>query len=47
MKYPVQLEFFIDADAARPAEEVKEVVVQISAYWNCSASHMTVIDVND
>ena len=47
MKYTVQLDFFIDEDAVRTDEEVKEVVEEIFDYGNCSASNIKVIDVND
>ena len=47
MKYTVQLDFFIDEDAIRTDEEVKEVVEEIFDYSNCSASNIKVIDVND
>ena len=47
MKYTVQLDFFIDEDAIRTDEEVKEVVEEIFDYSNCNASNIKVIDVND
>ena len=47
MNYTVQLDFFIDEDAIRTDEEVKEVVEEIFDYSNCSASNIKVIDVND
>ena len=47
MKYTVQLDFFIDEDAIRTDEEVKEVVEEIFDYNNCSATNIRVISVND
>ena len=47
MNYTVQLDFFIDEDAIRTDEEVKEVVEEIFDYSNCSASNIRVISVND
>ena len=47
MNYTVQLDFFIDEDAIRTDEEVKEVVEEIFDYSNCNASNIKVIDVND
>ena len=47
MNYTVQLDFFIDEDAVRTDEEVKEVVEEIFDYSNCSATNIRVIDVND
>ena len=47
MKYTVQLDFFIDEDAVRTDEEVKEVVEEIFDYSNCSAMNIRVISVND
>ena len=47
MNYTVQLDFFIDEDAIRTDEEVKEVVEEIFDYSNCSATNIRVISVND
>ena len=47
MNYTVQLDFFIDEDAIRTDEEVKEVVEEIFDYSNCSATNVRVISVND
>lgn len=47
MNYTVQLDFFIDEDAVRTDEEVKEVMREIFDCSNCSASNIKVIDVND
>ena len=47
MNYTVQLDFFIDEDAVRTDEEVKEVVEEIFDYSNCNASNIKVIDIND
>ena len=47
MNYTVQLDFFIDEDAIRIDEEVKEVVKEIFDYSNCDATNIRVISVND
>ena len=47
MNYTVQLDFFIDEDAIRTEEEVKEVVEEILDYSNCNATNIRVISVND
>ena len=47
MNYTVQLDFFIDEDAIRSDEEVKEVVEEIFDCCNCDATNIRVISVND
>ena len=44
MTYTVQLDFFIDDDATRTDEQVKELVEEIFDYCNCIASNIKVIN---
>lgn len=47
MTYTVQLDFWIDEDAIREDSEVVNLVKEIFDYCGCSASNISVIDVND
>lgn len=47
MTYTVQLDFFIDEDAVRTDEEVKNVLEEIFDSCATSVSNVRVIDIND
>ncbi len=44
MTYTVKLDFFVDEDALRTNEEVKEFVKEIFDYTYCSAFNIEVLD---
>lgn len=47
MTYTVQLDFFIDSDEIMSRQEVEEVVKEVFDSFNCDASNIMVIDIND